>query len=118
MHVAGRDLIAYLQQPSRIHRLNPLHDRGRPYSEDAIYTSGFSARFEADGNRAVLDLDPDRLPPGSIPGDTYWMATSTACRRARSLSRPIPCPACSARTLGSSLPPAWTSCSAKRPPTA
>jgi hypothetical protein len=60
MHVAGRDLIAYLQQPSRIHRLNPLHDRGRPYSEDAIYTSGFSARFEADGNRAVLDLDPDR----------------------------------------------------------
>jgi 2',3'-cyclic-nucleotide 2'-phosphodiesterase (5'-nucleotidase family) len=59
LRVAGRDLIAYLQQPSRIHRLNPLHDRGRPYSEDALYTAGFSARFDAGTKQIAIGLDPD-----------------------------------------------------------
>jgi hypothetical protein len=58
MRVSGRDLIAYLRQPSRVHRLNPLHDRGHPYTEDAIYTSGFEARFEAATKEILLDLDP------------------------------------------------------------
>jgi len=60
MKVTGRNLIAYLQKPAAMHRLNPLHDRGRAYSQDAIYYAGFEARFEEATKKVALDLDPAR----------------------------------------------------------
>ena len=58
MRVSGKDLLAYLRHPSRLHRLNPLHDCGRPFSEDAIYCAGFDARFDAATRQVRIDLDP------------------------------------------------------------
>jgi 2',3'-cyclic-nucleotide 2'-phosphodiesterase (5'-nucleotidase family) len=60
MKVTGRDLIAYLQKPAAMHRLNPLHDRGRAYSQDAIYYAGLDARFGEADKKVTLDLDPAR----------------------------------------------------------
>lgn len=56
--VTGRDLLAYLRRPAILPRLNPLHDRGRPFTEDALYTAGFAARFDEATQEVVLDLDP------------------------------------------------------------
>lgn len=60
MRVTGKDLLAYLQQPARVHRLNPLHDQGRPFSEDAIYCAGFAVHFDPTTKDIRIDLEPDR----------------------------------------------------------
>ncbi len=57
-HVTGSDLLAYLKQPAMVNRLNPLHDRGRPFTEDALYPAGFTARFDEATKEVIVDLDP------------------------------------------------------------
>ncbi|NOY82716.1 MAG: bifunctional metallophosphatase/5'-nucleotidase [Kiritimatiellaeota bacterium] len=60
MRVVGRDLRSYLANGPMLHRLNPLHDRGRPFSEDAVYIAGFDARFDKAAREVLIDLDPER----------------------------------------------------------
>lgn len=58
VRVSGSDLLAYLRQPAMLARLNPLSDRGRPFTENAFYTAGFAARFDPGTKTVALDLDP------------------------------------------------------------
>lgn len=72
MDVRGNDLLAYCQRADLVHRFHPLHDRGRPYSEDAIFTSGFTVRFDADSATVVFDIDENRVYSLVTPWCHSW----------------------------------------------
>ena len=72
MEVKGSDLLAYCRRASLKHRFHPLHDRGRPYTEDAIYTAGFTARFDAAAAEVVFDIDADRTYKVVTPWLHSW----------------------------------------------
>ncbi|MBT3379071.1 MAG: bifunctional metallophosphatase/5'-nucleotidase [Lentisphaerae bacterium] len=74
LRVSGDDLIAYLMRPSVTHRLNPLHDRGRPYSEDAIYYAGLDVAFSEQAKTVLFTLDngPERTYTVVTPWFHSW----------------------------------------------
>ena len=72
MEVKGSDLLAYCRQSSVEDRFNPLYDRGRPFTEDAIYIDGFTARFDTTTAEVIFDIDPERTYKMITPWIHSW----------------------------------------------
>lgn len=58
--VLGRDLLEFCRSEAICDRFNPFHDQGRPFSGDAIYGSGMSARYRPEGGTVDFSIDPQR----------------------------------------------------------
>jgi 2',3'-cyclic-nucleotide 2'-phosphodiesterase (5'-nucleotidase family) len=58
--VQGRDLLEFCRSEAVCDRFNPFHHQGRPFSGDAIYCSGMSARYRPEGRTVDFSIDPQR----------------------------------------------------------
>ncbi len=65
--VKGSDLLEFCDTDVMRDRFNPFHHRGRPFSGDAMFYSGFDVSFHAEDNTVEFAIDPDRLYTLAVP---------------------------------------------------
>lgn len=58
--VQGRDLLAFCRAEAVRDRFNPFHHQGRPFSGDAIYSSGMAVRYRPEDRSVDFSIDPER----------------------------------------------------------
>lgn len=58
--VRGSDLLSFCRSDAVRDRFNPFHHQGRPYSGDAIYSSGLAASYRPDTRTVDFAIDPAR----------------------------------------------------------
>jgi len=79
VEVRGRDLLAFCQTPTMRDRFHPFHDQGRPFSGDAIYYAGMSARYRPESGTVDFSIDPQRTYTLAVP----WPFDDATARKYR-----------------------------------
>ncbi|MBL7222657.1 MAG: bifunctional metallophosphatase/5'-nucleotidase [Candidatus Brocadiae bacterium] len=65
--VKGSDLLAFCRKDSMRDRFNPFHHKGRPFSGDAMFYSGFEITFRGDTQTVEFAIDPHRSYTLAVP---------------------------------------------------
>jgi 5'-nucleotidase len=79
VEVQGRDLLEFCRAPAVRDRFHPFHDQGRPFSGDAIYCSGMSARYRPESGTVDFSIDPQRTYTLAVP----WPFDDATARKYR-----------------------------------
>jgi len=58
--ITGTELLRFCSQEKIRDRFNPFHDRGRPFSGDAFFYSGFEVQFNELTKQVEFSLDPNK----------------------------------------------------------
>ena len=93
--VQGRDLLAFCRAEAVRDRFNPFHHQGRPFSGDAIYSSGMLVRYRSEDRGVDFSIDPERTYTLVAP----WPFDDATARKYRSQL-----PDCDAAQAGPLLP--------------
>jgi 2',3'-cyclic-nucleotide 2'-phosphodiesterase (5'-nucleotidase family) len=77
--VTGEELLKYCDAEKMRHRFNPFHDKGRPFSGDAFYYSGFDVTFDSATQGVEFSIDAKKTYTLVTP----WPYSSSEIRRYR-----------------------------------
>jgi 2',3'-cyclic-nucleotide 2'-phosphodiesterase (5'-nucleotidase family) len=77
--VQGSELLKYCRSEGVRDRFNPFHHQGRPFTGDAIYCSGMSARYRPDERSVEFSIDPQRTYTLVVPWP-FDKASAHLCR--------------------------------------
>ncbi len=88
--VSGAELLRYCNEDAMRHRFHPFHDRGRPFSGDAMFYSGMNVTFNSANGSVEFDLEPDRQYTLVTPWPFGRGSHRLAPRRDAEGAKPIP----------------------------